>query len=255
MSDDWMPVGADDWRPASLPALAEHAVHVWRVALDDETRVGASWTLLAPEEQARAQRLHDAVHRRRFVLAHAALRALLAGYLDAAPSAIAYTLGAHGKPALARGDGGRADVEFNLSHSQDIALIALARGRPVGVDVQHWSEKTEHLRLADRFFSPSERDALRALTHEAEDVSRAFYAAWTRKEAYVKATGHGIARGLHHFDVTLAPGEHARLLADRLDPDAPARWSMTALEPAPRYSAAVVVAAPLRAVARFALRA
>lgn len=252
MSDDWTPVGADDRRPAFLPALAEHAVHVWRVALDDESRVGASWGILSPEERARAERLHDAAHRRRFVLAHGALRALLAGYLDAAPSAIAYALGAHGKPSLAGRDGARAHVEFNLSHSRDIALIAVARGQPVGVDVQHWSERVEHLRLADRFFSPSERDALRALTHEEEEVSRAFYAAWTRKEAYVKATGHGIARGLHHFDVTLAPGEHARLLADRLDPDAPARWAMTALEPAPRYSAAVVVASPLRAVARFA---
>jgi 4'-phosphopantetheinyl transferase len=253
MSDDWTPLGAGDRRPASIPALTEHAVHVWRVALDDEAHVESSWRFLSPDEHARAQRLAQSVHRRRFVLAHGALRALLAGYLDAAPSAITYVVGAHGKPSLAAGDGVRASVEFNLSHSEDIALIAVARGQPVGVDVQHWSESVEHLRLADRFFSPHERDALRALTHEAEQVAGAFFAAWTRKEAYVKATGYGIARGLHHFDVTLAPGEHARLLADRLDPDAPARWSMTALEPAPRYSAAVVAASPLREVERFAL--
>ena len=253
MSDDWTPVEAADWCSASIPALTEHAVHVWRVALDDEARVDASWRLLSPDEQARAQRLHLAAHRRRFVLAHGALRALLAGYLDAAPSAITYVVGAHGKPSLAARDGTCANVEFNLSHSEDIALIAVARGQPVGVDVQHWSEAVEHLRLAERFFSPHERDALRALTQEAEQVAGAFFAAWTRKEAYVKATGYGIARGLHHFDVTLAPGEHARLLADRLDPEAPTRWSMTALEPAPRYSAAVVVASPLREVERFTL--
>jgi 4'-phosphopantetheinyl transferase len=254
MSDHWTPLGGnDDRRPASIPALAERAVHVWRVALHDEARVEASRRLLSPEEHARAHRLHDAAQRRRFVIAHAALRALLAGYLDAAPSAITYVLGAHGKPALAARDGVRSGVEFNLSHSEDIALVAVARGQPVGVDVQHWSESVEHLRLADRFFSLREREALRALTHEAEQVAGAFFAAWTRKEAYVKATGYGIARGLHHFDVTLAPGEHARLLADRLDPDAPERWSMTALEPAPRYSAAVVVASPLRDVERFAL--
>jgi len=253
MRDDWTPLRSGDWRPAAIPALTEHAVHVWRIALDDEARVEDSWRLLSPDEHARAQRLVDAAHRRRFVLAHGALRALLAGYLGAAPSAITYVVGEHGKPSLAARDGVRANVEFNLSHSEDIALIAVARGQPVGVDVQHWSESVEHLRLAERFFSPHERDALRALTHEAEQVAGAFFAAWTRKEAYVKATGYGIARGLHHFDVTLAPGEHARLLADRLDPDAPARWSMTALEPAPRYSAAVVVASPLREVERFAL--
>ena len=253
MSDDWTPLGADDGRPASFPALAEHAVHVWRVALDDEARVEDSWRLLSPEEHARAQRLHAAVHRRRFVLAHGALRALLAGYLDAPPSAITYVVGTHGKPALAARDGVRGHVEFNLSHSEDIALVAVARRQPVGVDVQHWSDSVEHLRLAERFFSPHERAALRALTDEAEQVAGAFFAAWTRKEAYVKATGYGIARGLHHFDVTIAPREHARLLADRLDPDAPTRWSMTALEPAPRYSAAVVAASPLRDVERFAL--
>lgn len=228
-------------------------MHVWRVALDDEARVEKSWRLLSPDEHAKADRLHDAAQRRRFVLAHGALRALLAAYLDASPSTISYVVGAHGKPALAVRDGVRANVEFNLSHSEDLALVAVARGQPVGVDVQRWSESVEHLRLADRFFSVHERDALRALTHEAEQVAGAFFAAWTRKEAYVKATGYGIARGLHHFDVTLTPGEHARLLADRLDPDAPARWSMTALEPAPRYSAAVVVASPVREVERFAL--
>jgi 4'-phosphopantetheinyl transferase len=253
MSDEWTPLGAGDWRPASLPALTEHAVHVWRVALDDDARVESSWSLLSPDEQARANRLHDAAHRRRFVLAHGALRALLAAYLDAPPAAITYTVGAHGKPALAARDGVRANVEFNLSHSEGIALVAMARGQPVGIDVQHWSDSVEHLRLADRFFSLHEREALRAVTREAEQVAGAFFAAWTRKEAYVKATGYGIARGLHHFDVTVAPDEHARLLADRLDPGAPARWSMTALEPAPRYSAAVVVASPLREVRRFAL--
>ena len=253
MSDDWRFLGAGDRRPVSIPRLTEHAVHVWRVALDDEARVEDSWRLLAPDEHARAQRLHDAVHRRRFVLAHGALRVLLAGYLDAAPTAITYVVGAHGKPAIAAGDGVRGRVEFNLSHSGDIALVAVARGQPVGVDVQHWSDSVEHLRLAERFFSAHERDALRALAHEAEQVAGAFFAAWTRKEAYVKATGYGIARGLHHFDVSIAPGEHPRLLADRLDPEAPARWSMTALEPAPRYSAAVVAASPLRVVERFAL--
>jgi 4'-phosphopantetheinyl transferase len=252
MSDEWTPSSAGDPRPASIPALTEHAVHVWRVTLDDEARVEGSARLLSADEHARAQRLHDAAHRRRFVLAHGALRALLARYLDADPSAITYVVGAHGKPALAARDGVRERVEFNLSHSEDIALIAVARGQPVGVDVQHWSDSVEHLRLAERFFSPHECDALRALTHEAEQVAGAFFAAWTRKEAYVKATGYGIARGLHHFDVTVAPGEHARLLADRLDPDAPTRWSMTALEPAPRYSAAVVAASPLRDVERFA---
>jgi len=144
-------------------------------------------------------------------------------------------------------------VEFNLSHSDDLALVAVARAHQLGVDLERWSEGVEHLELAERFFSPAERDALRALAHAPDLVEAGFFAAWTRKEAYLKATGHGISRGLHHFDVTLAPGEPAQLLADRLDPEATARWSLIALEPAPGFSAALVVASPLGEVLQLAV--
>jgi 4'-phosphopantetheinyl transferase len=127
----------------------------------------------------------------------------------------------------------------------------VARAHAVGVDLERWSEGVEYLELAERFFSPGERRALRALAHVPDLVEAGFFAAWTRKEAYLKATGHGITRGLHHFDVALAPGEPARLLADRLDADATARWTMFALDPAPGYSAALVAASPIGEVLQF----
>ena len=231
------------WDPRPHPPLGAHDVHVWRVPLDDETRVESYWALLDDEERRRATRFVRDVHRRRFIAAHGALRTILAGYLDARPTALAFVNGEHGKPAL-RDVTGRPPVEFNLSHSDDLALVAVARAHPVGVDLERWSE-VEHLELAERFFSPGERDALRALAHAPHLVEAGFFAAWTRKEAYLKATGQGITRGLHHFDVALAPGEPARLLADRLDDQATARWAMFALDPAPGYSAALVVASPV----------
>ena len=237
------------WDPRPHPPLGAHDVHVWRVPLDDETRVESYWALLDDEERRRATRFVRDVHRRRFIAAHGALRTILAGYLDARPTALAFVNGEHGKPAL-RNVTGRPSVEFNLSHSDDLALVAVARARAVGVDLERWSE-VEHLELAERFFSPGERDALRALAHAPHLVEAGFFAAWTRKEAYLKATGQGIARGLHHFDVALTPGEPARLLADRLDDAATARWSMIALEPAPGYSAALVVASPIGDVLQF----
>jgi 4'-phosphopantetheinyl transferase len=242
----------DGWRLATHPPLGAHDVHVWRIPLDDEARAESYWDVLSEEERARASRFYREVHRRRFVAAHGALRHLLAGYVGEAPAALSFVVGEHGKPAL-RSQPGRATVEFNLSHSDDLALVAVANARPVGVDLERWSADVEHLELAERFFSPAERDALRALAHESELVAAAFFAAWTRKEAYLKATGHGIMRGLHHFDVALTPGEPARLLADRLDGEAPQRWSMTELDPAPGYSAALVVAAPLGDVLRLTL--
>jgi 4'-phosphopantetheinyl transferase len=237
------------WHPRPHPPLGAHYVHVWRVPLDDDARADSYWSLLSEEERRRAARFVRDVHRRRFVAAHGALRSILAAYVDAEPAAIDFVSGEHGKPAL-RDVTGRPSVEFNLSHSDDLALVAVARARAVGVDLERWSE-VEHLELAERFFSPGERDALRALAHAPHLVEAGFFAAWTRKEAYLKATGQGITRGLHHFDVALTPGEPARLLADRLDDAATARWSMIALEPAPGYSAALVVASPIGDVLQF----
>jgi 4'-phosphopantetheinyl transferase len=241
---------AGRWRPRPHPPLGAHDVHVWRVPLDDDARADSYWSLLSDEERRRASRFVRDVHRRRFVAAHGALRSILASYVDAEPGALDFVNGEHGKPAL-RGVTGRHSVEFNLSHSDDLALVAVARARPVGVDLERWSDGVEHLELAERFFSPGERKALRALAHAPDLVAAGFFAAWTRKEAYLKATGQGIVRGLHHFDVALTPGEPARLLADRLDDDATARWSMFALEPAPGYSAALVVASPVGEVLQF----
>lgn len=241
----------DDWRAAPHPSLDAHVAHVWRVPLREGDEVRAYWPILSAEEQARADRFHREIHRRRFVVAHGALRVLLGRYLGADPSSLEFEAGPHGKPALRRRDDSGERLEFNLSHSGDLALIAVTRGQAVGVDLERWADDVEHLELAERFFSPLERDALRSLAHSLDLVTAGFFAAWTRKESYLKATGHGITRGLHHFDVTLVPGERARLLGDRLDGAATERWSMTELAPAPGYSAALVVASPLHDVLRF----
>lgn len=235
------------WTPASPnspPLLALDAVHVWRVRLDPAVDVRDSWDLLSDDERSRAGRLVQEHHRRRFVAAHAGLRRILAGYTASAPRALEFARGPHGKPALAMaGAGSRPGLEFNLSHSGDLGLVAVARERPVGVDLERWKHEMDHLALAARFFSPAERASLQALAARRDDLVYGFFAAWTRKEAYLKARGEGVMRGLHHFDVTLAPEEPARLLADRLDA-AIERWRMRAIFPDPGFSAAIVVADP-----------
>lgn len=205
-----------------------------------------AWELLSEEERGRARRFVQEHHRRRFVAAHAALRRILAGYTARHARELSFTAGPNGKPALADG-AARSSVprlEFNLSHSADLALVAVAWERPVGVDLEQWERDMDHLELAERFFSPREREALRALAASADDLVRGFFAAWSRKEAYLKASGHGVTHGLHHFDVTLAPHEPARLVADRRDEQALERWRMVTLPPAPEFSGALVVAAP-----------
>ena len=223
--------------------LAPGAVHVWRVRLDDAEAARTLRPLLSNDERARADRFYTEELRVRFTVAHGWKRRILARYVDARPASLAFACAEHGKPSLVDAD--VHGVHFNLSHSADLALVAVRRGGPVGVDVEYWRREVEHLEIADRFFSPKECRALLALAGDPRAVTAGFFAAWSRKEAYLKATGDGISRGLQHFDVTLTPGEPAALLADRLDPDATRRWVLTSLDVAPDYSAALVSETPL----------
>jgi len=235
------------WRPAAPndpPPLGSRAVHVWRVRLDPPSVSGAAWDVLSDEERNRARRFFQEQHRRRFVVAHAALRRILAGYTACPAHELEFRTGPQGKPALTNSSAGVSPgLEFNLSHSADLALVAVAWERPVGVDLEHWEHDMDHLELAERFFSPAERASLRALASRRDDVVHGFFAAWSRKEAYLKARGEGVTRGLHHFDVTLSPGEPARLLADRLDA-AIHHWRMRSIVPEQGFSAAIVAADP-----------
>jgi 4'-phosphopantetheinyl transferase len=235
------------WRtaePDDPPALGADAVHLWRVRLDSPLGGEVGWDLLSDDERVRARRFFQEHHRRRFVAAHGVLRRVLAGYTAQAARELRFTVGPHGKPALAESAVSGAKLEFNLSHSADLAVIAVAWERPVGVDLERWKHEMDHLALAERFFSPAERASLRQLADRQGDLVHGFFAAWSRKEAYLKARGEGVMRGLHHFDVTLAPDEPARVVADRLD-SAVHRWRMRSFVPEPGYSGAIVVADPL----------
>jgi 4'-phosphopantetheinyl transferase len=238
------------WQPTRrAPALAPGHVHVWRIPLDrpaDEVR--ALRSLLDDDERRRADRFYAEAHRVRFTVAHARLREILAGYTGEDAPVLRFTTGAHGKPSPVAGESGRGVIPFNLSHSGDLALVAVAAEGDVGVDVERHDGSVEFLAVAERFFSPNERAVLRGLAHDGRALTHAFFAAWSRKEAYLKATGHGITRGLHHFDVSCAPDVPARLLDDRMDGEATTRWAMTSFVPAAGYSGALVAAAPLAAV-------
>lgn len=215
--------------------LPEGEVHVWRVDLT--VPAGAEGLAsLSPDERERAERLRFAVHRRRFVRARAALRSILARYAGADPAALAFRYGEHGKPALAgQGPG------FNLSHSEDVALCAVAAVRILGVDVEWAARPVEHLTLAERFFAPGEVAALRAVP--SEDVPAAFFACWTRKEAYVKATGLGLSLPLHGFEVSLAPVAEPSLTVLG-DPEETSRWSLRALDAGTGFAAALAAERP-----------
>lgn len=228
----WLPSAPD----LELPG---DAVHVWRTGTEvSPSRLAPLADLLAPDERARARRFLYEDDRRRYTVARGVLRSILARYLEVEPAAIEFRYGAHGKPSLAESPGGR-DVRFNLSHSYGWALHAFAVGREVGVDVERIRPETDILGIARHSFSPVEVEALTSLPEGQR--REAFFNCWTRKEAFIKAHGEGIALGLSRFDVTLRPGEPAALLRFEGEPDAAARWSMHALDAAEGYKAALAV--------------
>jgi 4'-phosphopantetheinyl transferase len=199
--------------------------------------VRASEAVLSDDERVRADRFTCDRHRRRFVVARARLRRLLGARLGERPESVELVYGAHGKPALAPRFAD-SDLRFNLSHCGDLAVYALASGREVGVDVEAIHEFPDADHVAARFFSPREYEGYRAL--DPHDRPLAFFNCWTRKEAFVKAIGAGVFHPLDSFDVTLAPGEPARILRVENTPGEECGWRLERFSPAAGFVAAVV---------------
>lgn len=221
--------------PAEFPVLAAEEVHVWLAVLPArEEAVSDLARFLSPDEQARAARFHFPKDRAAFVTARGRLRTLLGRYLRIAPEKIRFILNSHGKPELPA----PAPLQFNLSHSGELAAFAFTRHHRVGVDVEQVRADFASDPVAERFFAAGEVGQLRALPAPAR--ANAFFDCWTRKEAFVKARGEGLSLGLEQFEV-LVDGP-ARLLS--VTGGDPSRWSMHDLHPADGYAGAVAVDSP-----------
>lgn len=233
------------WRPppagaAAAPALDEGAVHVWRLPLaPPPDQLAALARPLAADERARAARFHFERDRTAYTATRGALRTLAGAYLGHPPEALELGYGEKGKPYLAAPPPGGEALRFNVSHSGELGLLAFARGRELGVDVERRRELDDLLSLARSSFSPLEYAMLCGLP--AADHTAAFFACWSRKEAFIKATGEGVSQ-LADFDVTVRADEPARLLRAPGPPPGHARWSILDLPAIPGYAAALVVA-------------
>jgi 4'-phosphopantetheinyl transferase len=219
-------------------ALPEDEVQLWRLDLEAVSGSEDRWQqLLSADEQARARRFVSARVRSHFMATRGVLRARLGGYLGTDPAGLAFHYSARNKPSLAPPHGA-SGVSFNVAHSGGLALLAFARGREVGVDVEQVRDLDVE-GIARRFFSPCEQKQLAAVP--PEDKRETFFRCWTKKEAYIKAKGEGLWLPLHQFDVSVAAGSENALLATRPDESEAARWTLREVSVGPGYVAALCV--------------
>jgi 4'-phosphopantetheinyl transferase len=220
--------------------LSGNEVQLWRLDLPRLATGEARWhAILTRDETTRVGRFLVVRARHHFMITRAWLRLLLAAYIGGDAKQIAFGTADNGKPVLASPFDPR-EVTFNVSHSGEVALLAFSRRRDLGVDVEQVRSQRDLEGIARRFFSAHEQEELAAVA--AEEKQNAFFRCWTRKEAYIKAKGKGLALPLSQFDVTLAPGATNALLATRPDADEAGRWSMREIEAGPGHVGALCVA-------------
>jgi 4'-phosphopantetheinyl transferase len=217
----WLP-------PPTNLNLTNHEVHVWRAALDlASSQVKHLRGILTTDELDRAERFHFDKDRRYFIAGRGLLRTILSRYLSVPPENLRFCYNSYGKPSLAP-EFDHHRLNFNLSHSDGLALYAITRNREIGIDLERIRTNIEYEELAKRFFSPREVAVFRTIP--AEMKARTFFSCWTRKEAYIKAQGQGLSIPLDSFDVSLVPGKPAMLLTVRNKPREVSHWTLQDLK-------------------------
>jgi 4'-phosphopantetheinyl transferase len=240
--DDFVKLDFTGSSPEECPSFKPQEVHIWLILLDDPRLCGeCCQTFLSEDEVDRASRFKFDRDRRRFLVSHAALRSILAAYLKGPPQGVEFLLGPNGKPKLAPMPE-KEIVRFNLSHSHEAAVVALARRWEIGVDVEYVRGDFPFEEIAQRFFSPREVAAIATLPERLQ--REAFYKCWTSKEAFLKAKGTGLSGKLDEVDIVF--------MDDRVQVNGViSGWTLREITLDNRYMAAVVAEGDGYQIARY----
>ena len=212
--------------------IAPNCVDIWTVPIQGDWQIIEDLRkLLAPDEREREIRFHTEKHQHSFVAGRGFLRAILSCYVRTRPENLAFHYGTKGKPYLQDSPG----LHFNLAHSGDRAIYAVGT-EELGVDIELIKPVRDWQKISRRFFSPREADELAALDPDKQIAG--FYACWTRKEAYIKATGEGLAAGLNKFYAGADPSDSEGAIY--IDEDQPPQWYFEDLRVGDEYAGAVV---------------
>jgi 4'-phosphopantetheinyl transferase len=227
----------EEWFQTALPCtFPDDRVDVWKFYLDETTPADSNLGVLSSDEIARAARFHFEKDRTHYTRCRTVLRDVLAGYLAIPADEIRFEYAPSGKPHLASEQNPRA-LQFNVSHSGGMALIAVGSVHRIGVDIEKIRAEADTTSLAERFFSSRECVGLRALPDHLRVLG--FFACWTRKEAFLKATGDGLSFPLADFSVTTHPDLDPRLEEIKGSEDAREKWFLSDFNVADGFRAAL----------------
>jgi 4'-phosphopantetheinyl transferase len=233
---------SDVWKSEPTEYTIDYgAVHVWRCELQSSYLLNMGFVeSLSAEEIERAQRFVRESDRDRYIFAHALLRSILGTYLGCSPQKLVFETNQYGKPFLVTPNGNNK-IQFNLSHSHNMVLIAVARQFAVGIDVEYIRRISDAHDIVHRFFSTHERHFLFSLS--PAEFSEAFFTCWTLKEAFAKGLGRGLSYPLDKLSVTFSKEKPRDIVF--CDPESDFHsWKMFLLAPGPGYSGAVAIEAP-----------
>lgn len=214
--------------------LSGRQVHIWMLHTSaSNNTVARCEQVLAPDETRRAAQFRLGRARESYVVTRGVLRHLLGNYLGLYPAHIRFEYGSNGKPTLAPDTG----LQFNVTHSGDIAAVAVTAGCGIGIDLEQVRTLPDLEQIAERFLCSDEAAEIHSLP--AGEREKAFFTCWTRKEAYVKATGVGLSKPLKSFHITVKPDAPAKLVLLEHETTSSKSWTLHDLRLAPGYAGAV----------------
>lgn len=229
------------------PDSGEIHIRLFNLALSEVELAGLE-LLLSPNELERANRLFTSQLRNHYIAGRGTLRTILASFLKREPADLILNTNQYGKPFLPE-EPGHQGLSFNLSHSGDLAILALAEHCELGIDLEQIRNNLPFRAMAMQFFSIQEQTALFSLP--AEQQLAAFYRCWTRKEAYLKGCGCGFSQPADSCEVSLLPDQPPVLLSHRTDPDQSGSWNLIDLDVPVGFCAALAVQGQIRIIRQF----
>jgi len=218
----------------------DRVIHVWMVdfsAITNKKILDRYLALLTPDEEARRRRFLFENDRLRFLVTRALVRTVLSRYVSIAPKAWLFAADAHGRPRIVNEEAKDPNISFNVSHTENLILLAVGPGTAVGIDVENRRRRSAPLEIIERYFAPEEVRALRALAPERQQDR--FFDYWTLKESYIKARGMGLAIPLDHFSFSFPAEKRITFHLDQSLGNNPEHWRFWQFNPSDEYVAAL----------------